>query len=124
MSLTASQLDTIRAEYMAAFLTPEEADRSIWLYDVTRASVARSIAVDRQDYDAMKAAADNPTAKFALTGPGIEDTYFTSLPEFFSALHWLVHDHFRGLLAENHFENSRVWTANRRAKKDYLCELG
>jgi hypothetical protein len=121
--MNCSQLDSIRADYMAAFLNPEEAERSIWRFDVTPREHALADAIDRQSYDDIAAADKNPAAKFAITGPGIEDTYFTSLPEFFSALHWIVFEHFRGCLAENHYENSRAYTAARREKNDYLTPI-
>ena len=121
--MNCSDLDSIRADYMAAFLTPEEAERSIWRFDVTPRSYALAVARDRQNYDDIEAAKKNPGASFAITGPGIEDTYFTSLPEFFSALHWIVFEHFKGCLAENHYENSREYTAAKRAKNDYLTPI-
>jgi hypothetical protein len=86
-TLNQDQLDSLRVDIMRALLKPELHGR-IGAYDITSRKLARSMAIDDQNYDAMQAARDNADAEFCLTGPGIEDTYFRNMPEFLGAVFW------------------------------------
>lgn len=89
--LSVTDLDSLRAECMMAMLNAEGREH-IWMYDITPRSFCVSDAVSRQNYDSIQAAADNADKPFALTGPGIEDTYFGTVMELISSLVWLCRD--------------------------------
>lgn len=91
--MTITDLDTLRADAMRAMLD-DEGRRHVWKYDVTPIDTAYRLALDDQDYDNIQIAGDARKAghRYALTGPGICDSPFTTPAELLMLIYWLCAD--------------------------------
>lgn len=106
MNLTLDQLDNIKAGYMRAFLNAE-GRKEIWKYDIVPRGYALPRAAADFNYDALMAGMAAPRDCYCLIGD-IEDSYFSTLPEFFALLHWLVFKHLgEEYLAGDFYSNAR-----------------
>lgn len=91
--MTITDLDTLRADTMRAFLN-DEGRTHVWKYDIVCTDLARRIAAADYDFDNLEATSEGlRTGKpFCLIGPGIVDAPFATEGELVSLLAWLCYD--------------------------------